>query len=280
MMNPNPGTALYLYCLVSADSPIDLNRISSAGVDEQSPLIVIQDSHITAIISEVALADFAGEEAETRLKDLAWLGPRALRHEAVIEQVMSQTAVIPARFGTLFSSQSKLTAFLAAHQSAIRQSLAELAGHQEFAVKTLLFRERAKSALATERLSSQAQDLGAVSPGARYFQQKKIAAAAEQELTDWLQTTCTESAVHFNACAEKFAERKVITRTVTVSESGTEMEVIAIWALLISARQVNELRLRVDAANARYQQHGLFFELTGPWPPYTFAPALSAEAET
>ena len=38
------------------------------------------------------------------MEDLAWVAPRALRHEEVILTVMEQGPVLPVRFGTVFSS--------------------------------------------------------------------------------------------------------------------------------------------------------------------------------
>ena len=53
---------------------------------------------------QIRREEFAGPEAELNLQQLSWVGPRALRHEAVIEEVMASSPVLPARFGTLFSS--------------------------------------------------------------------------------------------------------------------------------------------------------------------------------
>ena len=44
--------------------------------------------------------------------DLAWVAPRVCRHEAVIEEAMRQSPVLPARFATLFQTIASLAQFL------------------------------------------------------------------------------------------------------------------------------------------------------------------------
>ncbi len=98
-------TAFYLYCLGPAAG---LPRIAAAGVDERSRVSLWFCDEIGAVLSEVPLDDFRGEQAEARLRDLSWLGPRVCRHEAVIEEAMRRGPVLPARFATLFASADSL----------------------------------------------------------------------------------------------------------------------------------------------------------------------------
>ena len=71
-------------------------------------------------------------------RSLTWLGPRVCRHEYVIEHIMSQAPVLPARFATLFSSLDSLEQFLVEHRVAIAGFFTELGEKQEWAVKGLL----------------------------------------------------------------------------------------------------------------------------------------------
>ena len=103
----NGETAYYLYCLTPSGCGVQRSAI---GVDGQHPVSVRACGEIGAVFSEVELGEFCGESAEACLQDLAWLGPRVCRHEAVIEEVMRQAPVLPARFATLFTSLDSLRA--------------------------------------------------------------------------------------------------------------------------------------------------------------------------
>ena len=77
-------TAYYLYCLTPGACGIPASAI---GVDGQRGVMVRACGGIGAVFSQAELEEFCGESAEARLQDLAWLGPRVCRHEAVIEEV-------------------------------------------------------------------------------------------------------------------------------------------------------------------------------------------------
>ena len=50
------------------------------------------------------------------------------------------------------------------------------------------------------------------------------------------------------------------------------------WALLLPAAAVADFRGRIERANAEQNPGGLAFEVSGPWPPYSFCPVLETEA--
>jgi hypothetical protein len=77
------------------------------------------------------------------------------------------------------------------------------------------------------------------------------------------------------AYAGGFKERKVLT---SVAE-GTEGEVVLSWAFLIPSGALDNFRASLERFNDGEAFPGLRLALTGPWPPYSFAPDLSGGAE-
>ena len=75
------GKAIYLFCFARGSL---LPELQMAGLDD-APVFKEDLSNVTAVLCEVQLDDFSGPSAETRLQDLAWVGPRAVRHGEVIE---------------------------------------------------------------------------------------------------------------------------------------------------------------------------------------------------
>jgi gas vesicle protein GvpL/GvpF len=260
------NNAVYLFCFARSGQ---LPLLSGTGVDGEKPLLVRVFADIAVVLSAVSLADFCGPDAEERMKDLSWLGIRALRHEAAIERVMEHSPVFPARFGTIFSSLDKLESILQRHRITISRFLDRMAGHEEWGVKGILNRE-----LALRELQSRYQagiDLSSLPSGMRYLLEQKARMTVEKELYRWLEKTCGEVADGLRSYATDLHVRNVIAN----ADSESESEVVLNWAFLVPRSARADLRGHVERASAELADQGLTFELTGPWPPYNFTPQLS-----
>src|SRR5207244_1423935 len=145
---------------------------------------------ITAVVCDVSLEEFTGAAGEAHLKDIAWLTPRALRHEQVVEHVGQITAEYPARFGTIFSSQESLERVIEQHLDSIRSFLDRTANTEEWGLKGFLDRESAREKLVDSELAAQSSHLSK-SAGMRYMQERRIRADAEHRLSGWLIETAS-----------------------------------------------------------------------------------------
>ena len=259
--------AYYLYCLAPSSRDI---QASATGVDGRHATRLRAYGESCAAYCEVDLDEFVGERAEAQLQDLAWLGPRVCRHEVVIEQIMNQAPVLPARFATLFSSLDSLDKFVLEHREAIAGFFTELGGQQEWAVKGLLDR-----AGALEKLSHPAEEEPAGSLGGRYLQERRIKAQAERELNQWLRTFCQHVVAALGAHAGGFRERKVV----APAAEATAAEVVLNWAFLIPPEGLQDFRASLQRFNDVEAFPGLLLALSGPWPPYSFIPDLSGGAQ-
>jgi hypothetical protein len=246
------------------------------GLDDQNPLAVAIFQDLAAVWSAVSVEDFCGPEAEARLVDLTWIGPRVIRHQATVAGVMRHSPVLPARFGTIFSSKANLEKVLARHYDAIAGFLQRIAGQEEWAVKGLLDRSGAQAKRFSLNLAREAENLAALSPGKRYFEEQRLRAAGDRELSRWLSEVCQEVWTDLRTCAANVRERRLLSREAT----GSGREMIWNWALLIPATALPEFQARIETANARYADRGLVLECTGPWPPYSFTPALNMEPDS
>ena len=261
--------AVYLFCFARSDL---VGGTEGAGVDGRPAISLLRRfPDLCAVTSEVPLEDFCGPAAELRMQDLAWVGPRALRHEAVVEQVMRHSPVLPARFGTLFSSQESLAEFLDLHRDAISQFFERVADQEEWSIKGLLDRKQAGQDFVSTSLAAQQEQLAALPPGTRYFQAQRIRSAAAKALSLWLNEACRQVASELQEVASDFRECPIV--PCEPLESGSE--VVLNWAFLLRKGATAAFRSRIDAVNERHATRGLAFELSGPWPPYRFVPPLS-----
>jgi hypothetical protein len=264
--------ALYLFCFARSDL---LGELMGAGVDGRRSLSIFRRfPNLCAVVSEVAQEDFCGEAAELRMQDLAWVGPRALQHEAVVEDVMRHSAVLPVRFGTLFSSQERLAEFLDKHRAVISEFLERVADQEEWSVRGLLDRRQAGHALTSASLAAREAQFAALPPGRRYFEEQRIRAGAEKELNLWLEETRRQVASNLMKQASDFCECTGAPRE--APESG--IEVVLNWAFLLPKSATPAFRAQIDQLNTQHAPNGLVFGVSGPWPPYRFVPPLSMGA--
>ena len=155
--------ALYLYCFARSNF---LGGLEGPGIDGLNPPLVFRRfPNPCAIASEVAVEDFCGAAAAVRLRDAAWVGPRAARHEAVVEEAMRGSPVLPVRFGTLFLNQEELAEFLDQQRTVISEFLEQVSGLEEWSVRGLLDRWRAGRAFAAAIPPSPEEQFAARTPG-------------------------------------------------------------------------------------------------------------------
>jgi hypothetical protein len=264
---------LYLFCLarLSRLPPLPLE---GKGLDGQCPLAVTGFRDLGAIWSPVQVEDFSGPDTDERLRDLAWIGPRVIRHQEVVAGVMRHSPVLPARFGTIFSSPANLEKLLQDHHDTIDKFLEGVTGKEEWALKGLLNRSGAKEKLLSLKLAREEERLGALSSGKRYFQEQRLRAACDQELQRWLQEVCRELWADLRDFVVEVRERRLLSR----EAAGSGRDMVLNWAFLVPEKAAPSLRTRIKEANARHSRCGLVFECTGPWPPYSFTPTLESDA--
>jgi hypothetical protein len=274
-MNEDTNSALYVYGFtlaglvpetgVSANLPI-------AGVDEPHPPFFRRSGAVAAVLSRVLQSDFCGSAGEKNLRDLAWLAPRACRHEAVLEQVLRLGAVLPARFGTLFSSTASLEGFMRQHETAMVRFLQRAHGQEEWALKGFFDQARAEADWLARRRSEEPSPPNSP-PGAAYLREQGRRIKAREALDDQLAEACGELWEELSSLVSEIVQRRILVR----ETPDAAREMVLNWALLLPAAAAADFRGRIERANAEKNRGGLALEVSGPWPPYSFCPVLAAE---
>jgi len=257
---------LYLFGLAPSDTAI---VPAGAGVDGVHPLEPLELEGLTAVVSLVSRWEFVGPEAEDRLRDLTWVGPRALRHQAVIRDLMDQGPVIPVRFATLFSDAETLRGRIAHHRETLLAFLERTRDQAEWSVKALYDRQ----ATLARTLAGSEDELKALAPGRRYFEERKLRKAVESELSATLADACRWL---YERLGERATEACSV-RTQAKEQSGLTMEMAANWAFLVAQPALDRFEQTVDALSGEGNPGGLLLKMNGPWPPYSFAPQLDGK---
>jgi hypothetical protein len=258
---------VYLYCLARPENIPSLQTVP--GIEDELPF-TFQLGALSAVVSLVEARTFCGPEAHTRLQDPAWIGPKAIGHERVVEHVMQGGPVLPVPLGTLFSSLPRLGHFLAANESRVLEFLDQGRNREEWAVKVFVQQALVKEhfvALKKEEHQEQLQDM---SPGRRYVEEKKLSRGVEQEFSKNMNQIAHKIYEDLQDGQTPCRERSLLSAKAT----GQEHPMLLNTAFWVHLEHVSDFEQHLAEVQERYAPYGLYMDVSGPWPPYSFCPQL------
>ena len=261
---------IYLYCFASSAL---LSAVEGVGVDGRNPVFLLPCMDVVAVVSVVCSHEFSGHSAENETEEFARAARLACRHEEVVERAMIHSPVLPMRFGTVFGSHESLQVRLKKYYDGIRVFLHTVSGKDEWAVKAFLNRTGACGQLFKETRAARGQEIP-ISPGALYLKERQMRAFCKDAVNRSVEEICKSTGVELASIASDLSVRKPLAREAL----GGEKEMIVNWAFLVSRDMTADFRACVRSANEECRVPGLVFEVSGPWPPYSFCPCLEEEA--
>lgn len=258
------GVGLYVFCFTRAGAA---SAATGPGLSENAPLHARVHEGLAAICCEVPLHEWTGETGEAHVKDVGWLGPRALFHEEVLEQMMRAAPVLPLRFGCLFSSAERLEELLRRERVRITAFLERAEHEEEWSLQGLLDAKVCEEAVfaADPRVAKLP-----ASAGARYLMEQKLRKDAARGARVWVEEA---QAMLVKALEGLVLERRTL-RPPPRSEGEPAREGALHWALLLPRGARAELARRLEPLAESLSARGLYLSARGPWPAYNFAPRL------
>jgi hypothetical protein len=223
------GTGVWAYAiteqerLFGADRAVDLSWLTGIG-DEQ--VRTLSSSGLTALVSNVRLAEFGEAALRANLADLNWLNEVARLHHYVIDAAARQFPLLPVRLATVYSDDAAVCAALAGHREQLRDTLRQLGGRVEWGVK----------AYAAPEAESDAE---------------------------------RARAVHARLAGQ--AEAAMLRAPQSPQLTGVRRPMLLNGAYLVDAGAGTNFTAAVAGEATAHPE--LRIELTGPWPPYSFAGA-------
>jgi hypothetical protein len=148
-------------------------------------------------------------------------------------------------------------------------------GKDEWAVKGIMLRAKLRERLGSEKIARQQRSLDSVPPGMRYFKERQLLAEVDRDLGGWMKDACRSIATELTARSSDWRRREIVMGT----QGGTDRETFINWAFLVDRGQVEDFQSRLTAVNQEYDPYGVHFDLSGPWPPYSFAPELPMKTQ-
>ncbi len=266
-------TAVYLFCFARETSLPKIEDLEVETLGAKPPLATTAAGGVVAVYGSVPLDDFTGAGAEDRFRDLDWVGPRALFHEKVIEEIARHSPVFPAPFGTIYVTEQSLQDFLLDRLDTISSFLDYVSDKREWAVKGFVHPERIGPAI--EKLMLGALKNLPDAPGARYLQERRMRETASERYQNWLGNILDDSRQMLLTSVAEMRARNPL------PESGLDEpgQMVVNWAFLVRNSDEQLLHAAVSRLNERHENEGIFFRYSGPWPPFSFTPPLERSAE-
>ncbi|HUU01270.1 MAG TPA: GvpL/GvpF family gas vesicle protein [Myxococcota bacterium] len=251
---------LYLYGVVPCGQRLPTT--------EATPLEAVPFSSLVAVVEPVSATEFSSEALEQKLQCVDWVAPLARKHTAVLEDAMQHGPVVPARLCTLFSSAHALTSLLAQKEQRFQETLSWLKGRQEWGFKVFGNEVGLRSLLGSSDPDVQAIEAAAAtgSAGQAYVLRKK----RDRRLDEVVSTRIDEVVDEVLDALDSLAVESRLRPLLSEAATGRSEVMVLNAALLVDLAVCPGLRTETAELASRFGAEGFAFELTGPWPPYSF----------
>jgi hypothetical protein len=235
---------------------VDAARLATIGGIDGHPVRLVRGAGLTAVVSSVPMAEYGEEALHRNLEDLSWLERTARAHHQVVEELFRAGPVVPARLATVYHDAERVATVLAERRDQFAGTLDRFAGRSEWGVKGYLVPGAA---------AGPPERAGAGGAGAAYLRRRRAQLVATEE---GQQAAARDAAlVH-----ETLSDRAVEGRRHPPQDrrlSGAPTAMVLNGAYLVESTRLPEFRDLVDALSTRHP--AIRLQLTGPWPPYSFA---------
>jgi gas vesicle protein GvpL/GvpF len=214
------------------------------GIDGVSAVRAIACGDFLCWVSDVDHGKFA-RAMERNSENLEWLALHSVRHQQVVGEVAGQMAIVPARFGTVFSGEAALKKNVAGRNQALKKVFERVADADEWGVKVFADKKTpAKAAVAAS--------------GREYLRQKAAQIKQRPERND---PELSEFATRLAKVAVDSAPSGKV--------SGTQPSLLWQATFLVPRRRRRQWEQVLSEFVERWE--GLRrIEINGPWPPYSF----------
>jgi len=170
----------------------------------------------------------------------------------------------------VFSSLAAAVEPLRQRQDVLMNFFQDTIDKKEWTLKGYVDRPQARARMTAARLAAEEGRLAGLSPGKRYFVEQKIKGAVDKDVAIWLKEMERDILRAAHEASVGFSECRLQSRDVT----GRDEEMFFHGALLVPDGFAMVLQGITNEWNACHEAQGLQIELSGPWPPYHFAPVL------
>jgi hypothetical protein len=237
VIETSAGTAWYVFGVVASDA------------SPPRGTYLVERGALAAVAAEVSLDEFGDDVVAERLNDRAWLEEKVRTHEDVLQAFVGVTAVVPLRFGAIYRDLGDIRRLLAERTGFFEAALERLRGHVELGVKAWFDPARV--------------DRPPAAGGRAYLERRR------GELSSARDAAAAAAEAHERLCTR--AVDAVVNRPQPRELTGREERMLLNGAYLVPDGD-DDFAAELARLADEHGPRGVAYELTGPWPPYNFAP--------
>lgn len=254
------ATGVWVYAIAETVGPASLGELSGVGGGVVRP---VEAAGLMAIVGDVGLDEYGESALRRNLEDLDWLGAAARAHHRVIDAAGQLAPVVPMRLATVYSDDEGVSTVLAERGADFRQALRRIGRRREWGVKAYeVPPSETRGAPGGAAAGPAAAGAGM---GAAYLQRRRSELSAHQDA----RRVALQSAQQVHGELSRLAAENRMHAPQAPQLTGTRERMILNAAYLLDDARGEDF---AAAVSALAEQHpGIRLELTGPWPPYSFA---------
>lgn len=254
-MNQHSQQGTYLYAIVRA-APVEVAGLE--GVANSGAVRLVSHRQLAVAVSDVSLSVLDIPEEE--LSEHGRLAELAMTHDAVVRALFAQGPALPLRLATVVSTDEAATRVLEERYDDATQRLHELEGCREWGVR--LRRD-------SPRRQAPGTDGDSARPsGTAYLQRRRQALRAAEDVRQQERDVSEDVFASLGTLASEMGR-----------QPGRSPEVILNAAYLVGTAAEDAFLAEAERQAEALASQGVRLELTGPWPPYSFA-RMSSPAVT
>jgi len=238
---------VWVYALARADRAQD--RTAGLRGVAGEPVRAVVAGDLAAVVGTVELDEFRGAGLRRNFSDADWFAAKARAHNAVVSAVRRGGSVFPVRPATIYRDDWRVCQLLSKEHEEIQAALRRISGREELGVKVY----------ADPKSMAVQGDLRRRRQLASQYEGYRMAVAEADRVHTALMRCAVEGKrkPSPNGGAEATGPSTILNGSYLVDDDGVELFVETITAL--------------ERSTARIK-----LEVTGPWPPYSFAEDMIA----
>ncbi|MEM7701929.1 MAG: GvpL/GvpF family gas vesicle protein [Pseudomonadota bacterium] len=248
---------IYLYAVLRKD---DAARVGASGIFGGAvETRTIEET--TFLLEEVPGPVLQSALGEGARDDDRVLHNAALAHQAFLSEVCAKHDVLPFRFGTAIEDDAALASLVHDQSEAFCSALDTIAGHLEWGIKVTRTEDARKK-----------QPAAAPASGADYLRALSARKQSSDQSRQKMADLCRVIAAEVSGMA------KAVQALSLRSNDNTEARLLNM-ACLLPRGSDEALGKAINEAVSRFEDLPIRIEITGPWPPFSFAATENGPSE-
>lgn len=237
---------IWVYAIAARPDPDHLERLTGVGGEE---VRTVAQAGLHAVVGSVDAATFGEDRLPSVLADLSNIELIGRVHHEVIESVAADSPVVPLRLATIYPDDATVAALLTDHHDRLTGLLQSFTGMQEWGVRVYL----------EPRSEADADDLCVSTSGGQ--------ASSRDQQPRWQKAESCAGEIDRVLSDLAISARRHPAPDLRFGAADG-------WLVLNGVYLISESRAEefAELAQRLAREHaGLRAEVTGPWPPYSFA---------